>query len=474
MRWGSARRSKPDSYGPSSTRVARPTESWWSVRHEHLNHAQIAEAKGLLGELNTLSTVVTRTRKAEIDEDKTVREPMIVDVRLTDAERQLYDAVYEWQLKRAAAREIHVYFIGQMILRLAGSCLQATRSHVLARGAGGSFEVPTDEDGLVDDSVLFGEDAADALNVLDDAVVDGFADDVIRSGRYVGQPELVWLLEDWAATAPGAACRRTDEGGRPLWLHFRGNAELAENLLGVQAEGERSASEIEALRTLLQNEMDIPLCLDQETARRQGADLLNANHPLVRAALRTPHSGQTRFGALGIATADVEPGVYLVLVAVAHWKGVRPAAELWTAATDRTGRPVGPALGDALLAALAEAALIPSRHTGDWGERHVLVCRGELESRHTAEDKRRRAENERMILARRISIEESFDRKVADIDKRIQTLRDEGKPATIPMFESQRRTQDYRRSQALHTLEQARAGSLELEYVALCALEVSP
>ena len=56
------------------------------------------------------------------------------------------------------------------------------------------------------------EDAANALNVLDDAVVDGFADDVIRSGRYVGQPELVWLLEDWAATAPGAACRRTDEG----------------------------------------------------------------------------------------------------------------------------------------------------------------------------------------------------------------------------------------------------------------------
>ena len=675
------------------------------LEHEHLNHAQIAEAKGLLGELNTLSTVVTRTRKAEIDEDKTVREPMIVDVRLTDEERQLYDAVYEWQLKRAAAREIHVYFIGQMILRLAGSCLQATRSHVLARGAGGSFEVPTDEDGLVDDSVLFGEDvtsppdhdlvdpdawvdpppevldaarrlgsvdtkfdqfltavneivgqgrrvlvftfsrhtiaylyerlsdhhrtgqlhggvpqrqrretmarfrdgdfevmlatrvasegldfefcgavvnydlpwnpmeveqrigridrfgqqndkiyvlnfhtpgtietdiisrvhsrigvfaasigelepilrselpriqqamldfrlspaerdrrldealaalehksmiraeiedAANALNVLDDAVVDGFADDVIRSGRYVGQPELVWLLEDWAATAPGAACRRTDEGGRPLWLHFRGNAELAENLLGVQAEGERSASEIEALRTLLQNEMDILLCLDQETARRQGADLLNANHPLVRAALRTPHSGQTRFGALGIATADVEPGVYLVLVAVAHWKGVRPAAELWTAATDRAGRPVGLAPGDALLAALAEAALKPSRHTGDWGERHVLVCRGELESRHTAEDKRRRAENERMILARRISIEESFDRKVADIDKRIQTLRDEGKPATIPMFESQRRTQDYRRSQALHRLEQARAGSLELEYVALCALEVSP
>jgi len=674
--------------------------------HEQLDHAQIAEAKGLLGELNTLSTVITRTRKVEIDEDKTVREPMIVHVSLTDAERRLYDEVHAWQLKRAAAREMHVHFIGQMALRLAGSCLQAIKSHVLARDAAGPFERLIDEDGLVDDTALlvedaasplgddradpdawddpppevldaarglgsvdtkfeeflgavdeivgqgrqvlvftfsrhtiaylydrlagchrtgqlhggvpqkerrttmarfrdgefdvmlatrvasegldfefcgavvnydlpwnpmeveqrigridrFGqqnekiyvlnfhtpgtietdiiervhdrigvftesigelepilrselprirhamfdfelspaehdrklketlaafeyqaririevEDAADSLNVLDNAEVDGFADDVIRSGRYVGQPELVWLLEDWAATAPGADCRRTDEGGRPLWLHFRGNAELAENLLGVQAERERSASEIAALCSLLQNEMDIPLCLDQETARRQGADLLNANHPLVRAALRTPPSSQTRFGALGIETADIEAGEYLVLVAIARWTGVRPAAELWTAATDPVGRSIGPAPGDALLAALAEAALEPSRRrTNGWEERHVLACRRELESRHTAEDERRRAENERMISARRISIEESFDRKAADNDKRIRTLRAEGKPATIHMFESQRRTQDYRRSQALHRLEEARAGSLELEYVALCALEVSP
>lgn len=673
---------------------------------EQLGPAQIAEAKGLFGELNTLSTVITRTRKAEIDEDKTMREPRIEEVELTDAERRLYKAIHDWQLKRAAARDMHVYFIGQMALRLAGSCLQATKSHVLERAARGAFERLVDEDGLIGDSLpsleeaadqlgadrvdadawedlppevfdaarhlgtvdtkfdeflgalneiveqgrqvlvftfsrhtiaylhdrlaghhrtgqlhggvpqrerrstmarfrdgefdvmlatrvasegldfefcgavvnydlpwnpmeveqrigridRFGqqnekiyvlnfhtpgtietdiiervhdrigvftesigelepilrselprirhamfdfalspaehdrrldealaafehkariraevEDAADSLNVLDNAEVDGFAEDVIRSGRYVGQPELVWLLEDWAATAPGAACRRTDEAGRPLWLHVRGNAELAENLLGVQAGGERSASEIATLCTLLQNEMDIPLCLDQETARRRGADLLNANHPLVRAALRTPASGQTRFGALGIETSDIEAGDYLVLVALARWNGVRPAAELWTAATDRAGHSIGAAPGDALLAALAEAALNPSsRPANGWGERHVLVCRSQLERRHTAEDERRRADNERMISARRISIEESFDRRVADIDKRIQTLRAEGQPATIHLFESQRRTQDYRRSQALQRLEEARTGSLELEYVALCALEVSP
>lgn len=244
------------------------------------------------------------------------------------------------------------------------------------------------------------EDAADSLNVLDDAEVDGFADDVIRGGRYVGQPELVWLLEDWATTAPGAACRRADEAGRPLWLHFRGNAELAANLLGVQSEGERSASEIAELCARLQNEMDIPLCLDQETARRRGADLLNANHPLVRAALRTPTSGQTRFGAVGIATTDIAAGDYLVLVAIARWSGVRPAAELWTAAADREGRSSGAAPGDALLAALAEAALKPPlRHNSGWADRHVRVCRNELQSRHTAEDERRRAENERMISA---------------------------------------------------------------------------
>ena len=51
------------------------------------------------------------------------------------------------------------------------------------------------------------EEASAFLNVMDDAEIDGFEDEVLRNGRYVGQPELVWLLEDWASLAPGAGCR---------------------------------------------------------------------------------------------------------------------------------------------------------------------------------------------------------------------------------------------------------------------------
>ena len=157
------------------------------------------------------------------------------------------------------------------------------------------------------------EDAADSLNVLDNAEVDGFENEVRMTGRYVGQPELVWLLQDWAVSAPGAVCQRADSGP---WLHLTGNAALAENLLGLQTDRERSSGEIAALHARLRNESEITLCLDQETARRQGAGLLNATHPLVRAALRVPQAGRTPYGAVRIRTSDIAPGHYLVLVAV--------------------------------------------------------------------------------------------------------------------------------------------------------------
>jgi hypothetical protein len=43
----------------------------------------VAEAKGLLSELNTLSSVLTRTRKVDVPDKKAVREPRQIDVEWT-------------------------------------------------------------------------------------------------------------------------------------------------------------------------------------------------------------------------------------------------------------------------------------------------------------------------------------------------------------------------------------------------------
>ena len=667
-----------------------------------LQPAEKAEATRLIAELNTLSSVVTRTRKAEVDEDKTVRDPYEVTVALTGAERRLYDAIYEWQWRRADARNMPVHFIGQMPLRLAGSCLQAAKLQILGINTGEGTDAWSDEDGAFDDTSVSGDDgatapdgdaldhdawaappaevveaahglddvdtkfghfvealaeivqqgrkvlvftfsrptirylsnrlgtrfrtcvlhggvpqaerrgiirrfrngefdvmlatrvagegldfefcsavvnydlpwnpmeveqrigridrfgqqeekihilnfhtpgtietdiiarvhhrigvftssigelepilraelpnlrrtmfdftlsqeerdqridttlmaievkagirqevenAADALNVLDNAEVDGFENEVRLTGRYVGQPELVWLLQDWAASAPGAACRRAEDGP---WLRLTGNAALAANLLGVQADRERSGSEIAAFHSNLRNESEITLCLDQETARRQGADLLSATHPLVRAALRAPRGGRTPYGAARVRTPDVDPGWYLVLVAVAHWNGIRPASELWTAAAIPSGARKGDASGTALLAALAEARLERVSHQEvRWEPRHVWACSDQLDDKHTDDEERRKAENRRLVEARQVSLAETHRRKVAGIHGRIEALDPEVNPRVVRLFESQLVNQEHLYEEARKQLDEARAGSLSLTMIGLCSMEVA-
>lgn len=679
-----------------------------------LGPAERAEAKRLIAELNSLASIVTRTRKVDVAEDNTVRQPSTEAVYLTDAERRLYDAVYEWQVRKAEELDMPVGFVGQMPLRLAGSCLQATKRQVLGWGAGTSPEPWGDEDGAFDDpeddafspvagpgeatgpadaggssdawswefspgdvraaaealgevdtkfdrfvaaldaivrqerktlvftfsratlaylrerlesdirfrvcelhggvpqadrpglmqrfrdggydvmlatrvagegldfefcsavvnydlpwnpmeveqrigridrfgqteelihilnfhtpgtiesdiiarvhdrigvfeasigelepilrSELPGirrtmfdfsltpeqrvaqieatlvaqnikagiqqqvEEAAEALSVLDRADVDGFENEVRLSGRYVGQPELAWLLEDWAAAAPGAVCRRSSEGP---WLHLRGNAEMAQHLLGLSSDRERSESEVAAYRARLRNEDEITLCLDQETARQQSVDLLGANHPLVRAALRIPRAAQRAFGAARVRSAEIASGWYLVLVTVARWDGVRPATELWTAAVTADGQPApaGELPGAVLLANLAEAALEPASSNGPaWTARHVRACDRLLAAKHRTEEDRRTAENDRLVETRLAGLADTHQRRMAGIRQKIEALRRNKKPETIPLFEVQLSNQEHRYEEARLHVEQARAGAIQLQEIALCALEVT-
>jgi len=672
----------PMTYGPAVVQKPEFAALERLVALPILTHAQIAEARALISRLHTLGAVVNRTRKADVDENPTIRQAMVVDVDLAPNERTLYDAVHRWQVDRAAAKNMPLYFIGQMKLRLAGSCLPAMRDQILAASSswvdidleGGdnngeavgdlppagvveaanalgdidtkyegfekvltniveegrrvlvfSFSRPTvsylerrlserfrvavlhggvrsrdrqdlmaafrrgDYDVMVASRVAsegldfefcgavvnydlpwnpmeveqrigridrFGqenelvyvvnlhtpgtietdivarvhrrigvfersigalepilgteipnlmqtvfdftlnavqrdekvdqiltaietkariqaevEEASTYLNVFDDADIDGFEDEVLRNGRYVGQSELVWLLEDWASLSPGTRCQVTKDG---LWLLFQGDATLDEHLLGVQAAGERSSSEIADLSVRLRGELEIPLCLDQETARRQGADLLGSTHPLVRAALRAPGSLETRFGAVRINTDEVEAGTYLVLVAMARWNGVRPAVEFWTAAADSDGNVVGEGPGDALLAALASASLAELDSPGSVLKVKALsAVESDLGRRLTEVGDLRKSENLALAAARKISLRETHGRKITQIKGRISTLRREGKPATIPLFESQIRTQEHQLNRVLGDLDAASVGDMSLENLAVVQVEVA-
>jgi len=323
------------------------------------------------------------------------------------------------------------------------------------------------------------ETATAFLSSTDRAEIDGLEDRLVSQGRYVGQPELVWLLTDWLAGDANARISTSPDG---VWLRVRGTQALERQLLSVQTAGERSATELNSLATALRDEREISICLDQETSRTSMAHLLTANHPLVRAALRVPGYDQARFGSVRMSNAAVKPGRYFVLVALARWSGVRPSAEFWTAAEALDGGSVDPNAGDALLAALADAGLdeglvdVPSDLDG-----YLRRSERQLLNRQMLEQDRRLAENRALARARQISIKETYALKIAQIDRRIETIRKGrvGGPQpksgrdVILLHEAQKANQDRNLRESLSQLEATSEGAMDVEYVAACVIEVT-
>lgn len=101
------------------------------LRHQTLTPADKVAIRGLLAELNALSSVITRTRKAEVDEAKAVRAPRIEEVTWRSDEKAFYREYYAWCVQRAAVSGAPLAFSQQMPLRLASACLPAARDRVL-------------------------------------------------------------------------------------------------------------------------------------------------------------------------------------------------------------------------------------------------------------------------------------------------------------------------------------------------------
>ena len=312
------------------------------------------------------------------------------------------------------------------------------------------------------------ETASSYLSSTDAAEIDGFEQDLLANGRYVGQPELVLLLEDWIATSQGGSCRRSADGTR---VSIRGTKGMERHLLDVRAAGERSAAEIEHLARSLRNEAEIVLCLDQELARTTGGELLSAGHPLTRAALRVPGAKHARYAHLR-AVGPV-PGTFLVVLGVARWNGVRPAVELWAAAANLpTGADAPPEVGLSLLAALAEGGLTQgSLSSGDL-PRALDRAERQLRRRQQREGDERLLLNLALTEARRISLRETHARKVEQIERRIATLRASNRLGVLRLHQAQLTKQDQLLRQSEEELDRAAVGALDVEHVAVCTLEV--
>ena len=315
------------------------------------------------------------------------------------------------------------------------------------------------------------KEASSYLSSTDAAEIDGLEENIESTGRYIGQPELVLLLRDWVAHAPGARCEVDDNG---IYLTIRGTPEMETQLRGLEASGERSRREIDRLAKAMLDEQELMFCLDPEHARKSGHQLLSANNPMVLAALRVPGSVQARFGHVQVRSSAAAPGSYLVLLAVARWEGLRPSVEFWTQAVDLyTGTVLDDRVGAAILAGLSEAQLEESAGNvnADF-DRCLREAERALRRRHHEESDRREAMNRALVEARRISLRETHDRKVSQIEQRIATLRERGSTGVIRLHESQLAHQDHRLREAEEELEQRLNGRMDVENIAVCVADV--
>lgn len=121
-------------YGAITARRPEFDQLWALLdRDEPLNPADAAETRRLLNELNSLASILTRTRKRDVKGDKVVRSAWPINVVWTDTEAALYSAVERWAAARARRANGVVGFATQMPLRQAASCLPALRTLLYER-----------------------------------------------------------------------------------------------------------------------------------------------------------------------------------------------------------------------------------------------------------------------------------------------------------------------------------------------------
>jgi hypothetical protein len=130
--------------------VSRPEYSEIQARlagDSAIDHERRSEITRLLATVNTLSNVVTRTRKADVPDAKATRVARRIDVAWSAEEAAFYAAVRNWARERALANNGVVGFATVMPLRQAASCLPAM-ARILKKRNSSLFQEADDLDDI--------------------------------------------------------------------------------------------------------------------------------------------------------------------------------------------------------------------------------------------------------------------------------------------------------------------------------------
>lgn len=311
-------------------------------------------------------------------------------------------------------------------------------------------------------------ESAAGLIISNDVEVAGLEDELLSSGRYIGQQELAHLLDDWARSDDGHALHWNDHGHT---VELQGSTKMASRLVELTELGRRTANETRSLISDLRNGAPITLAVDQDVALRTGVDLLSATHPLIMAAAEVPGHRQARFASVRVpASNEVPAGRYVVVLAEAQHAS-RGGDEIWGAAVDMNGRSAGEAPVDALFAALARGTLRDARTHDDDLPRLVKRAQRELERRHRDTQEKRDLEEGALTESRRALLGEQHERRMRGIQRRMTTMETRNRGYNVRrMVEGQLRRQRERHAALIAELETRQPKAVALRYLAVCVL----
>ena len=306
-----------------------------------------------------------------------------------------------------------------------------------------------------------------------DVDVSGMEDDLLKSGKYIGQHELIDLLAAWCKIARAGAVHRVLDG-RAVTL--RGNARMSDHLQNLVHRGKRSTFEVRDLIRQLNDELEITLAIDQEYARTSGVPLLTATHPLVLAATSLPEFQQERFSTVQVATTSdkVTSGWYLLQLAIAEWQGIRPGREIWGSAVDVSGNPAPVEVVDALLSALASGSFQSPSGRLDVADPSALVSRTTnlLHTRQVVESQERAHEAHALLQSRVESVNSQHERKIHSLKERVETSRERGQAQAVRMFQGQIENANARHRLLMEQLGNSDQGGISVTPLAICEVEI--
>lgn len=306
-----------------------------------------------------------------------------------------------------------------------------------------------------------------------DVDVSGMEDDLLKSGKYIGQHELSDLLSAWCKIAHAGPVKRVLDGKA---ITLRGNARMSDHLQNLVQRGKRSTLEIRDLIRQLNDELEITLAVDQEYARTSGIALLTATHPLVLAATTLPDFQQERFSSVQVVAQDeMAPlGSYMLQLAVAEWNGIRPGREIWGSAVDEDGNPAPNEVVDALLAALASGSLRTPATRLNLSDASSLVARTTslLHTRQVVESQERSHEAQALLQSRIESVNSQHERKIESLRDRVDTSRARQQAQAVKMFEGQIQNATTRHRQLMEQLTNSQEGGMSVTPLAICEIEI--